>query len=108
MSRRTLETPLHASLVRPILLGGAERELVLINLLAIVVLLLGVGPHPITFLLAALLGSAGHSLLVIAARFDPQMWRVYARHLLYQPFYPALASFEASLAPIHPFHKQPR
>ena len=26
MSRRTLETPLHASLVRPILLGGAERH----------------------------------------------------------------------------------
>ena len=108
MNHRTFETPIHASLVRPILLGGAERELVLINLLAIVVLLLGVGPHPITFLLAALLGSAGHSLLLIAARFDPQMWRVYARHLLYQPFYPALASFKAPLSPIHPFHKQPR
>ena len=108
MSYSSLETPIHASLVRPILLGGAERELVLINLLAIVVLLLGVGPHPITILLAALLGSAGHSLLMIAARFDPQMWRVYARHLLYQPFYPALPSFEAPLSPIHPFHKQPR
>lgn len=108
MTHTTLDTPIHASLVRPILLGGAERELVLINLLAIVVLLLGVGPHPITFLLAALLGSAGHSLLLIAARFDPQMWRVYARHLLYQPFYPALASFAAPLSPIHPFHRQPR
>jgi len=108
LSHSSLETPIHASLVRPILLGGAERELVLINLLAIVVLLLGVGPHPITILLAVLLGSAGHSLLLIAARFDPQMWRVYARHLLYQPFYPALASFDAPLSPIHPFHKQPR
>jgi type IV secretion system protein VirB3 len=108
LSRHSPESPIHPSLVRPILLGGAERELVLVNLLVIVVLLLGVGPHPITFLLAALLGSAGHSLLVLAARFDPQMWKVYARHLLYQPFYPALASFDAPLASVHPFLKQPR
>ncbi len=108
MSRDSLATPIHPSLVRPILLGGAERELVLINLILIVVLVLGVGPHPLTLLLALLLGSAGHSLLVLAARFDPQMWRVYARHVIYQPYYPAAARFDAPLAPVHPFNRRPR
>ena len=108
MSPESLATPIHPSLVRPILLGGAERELVLINVILIVILVLGVGPHPLTFLLALLLGSAGHTLLVLAARFDPQIWRVYARHVIYQPFYPAAASFHAPLAPIHPFNRQPR
>ncbi len=105
MSAR-LETPLHPSLVRPVLLGGAERELVLVNVLAIVVLVLGVGPHPLTLLLAVLLGTAGHSGLVVAARFDPQMWRVYARHLRYRSFYPARALVGAPLLAVHPFHRR--
>ena len=108
MSHDRLTTPLHPSLVRPILLGGAERELVLINVILITVLVLGVGPHPLTFVLAALLGTAGHSVLVLAARFDPQIWRVYARHVLYQPFYPARARFDAPLAPVHAFNLRPR
>ena len=103
-----MTTPLHPSLVRPILLGGAERELVLINVILIIVLVLGVGPHPLTLVLAALLGTAGHSVLVLAARFDPQVWRVYARHVIYQPFYPARASFDAPLAPVHAFNLRPR
>ncbi len=108
MRRADLATPLHPSLVRPILLGGAERELVLINVILIVVLVLGVGPHPLTFVLAAMLGTAGHTLLILAARFDPQIWRVYARHVLYQPFYPARARFDAPLAPVHAFNVSPR
>ncbi len=103
-----MTTPLHPSLVRPILLGGAERELVLINVILIVVLVLGVGPHPLTFVLALALGTIGHSGLVLAARFDPQIWRVYARHVVYQPFYPAQARFDAPLAPVHAFNTAPR
>ncbi len=98
-----LETPLHPSLVRPILLGGAERELVLINAILIAVLLLGIGPHLLTFLTAALLATAGHSILVLAASYDPQMWRVYSRHLAYSTFYPARALYTARPALIHPF-----
>lgn len=101
---KTLETPLHPSLIRPILLGGAERELVVINAIVIAVLLLGIGPHLLTFLTAALLATAGHSALVLAARYDPQMWRVYSRHLLHRTYYPARALYTAPLPPIHPFH----
>lgn len=108
MSPERPTTTIHPSLVRPILLAGAERELVLVNILAIVVLVLGVGPHPLTILLALFLGSIGHSVLVFAARFDSQMWRVYARHVVYQSFYPARGTFDAPLAPVHPFNRRPR
>ncbi len=101
---KSLETPLHPSLIRPILLGGAERDLVLINVILIAVLILGIGPHPLTFLTAALLATAGHSTLVLAARYDPQMWRVYTRHLAYRTYYPARALYTAQAAPVYPFH----
>ncbi len=100
---RSLETPLHPSLIRPILLGGAERELVVVNAIVIAALVLGIGPHPLTFLTAALLATAGHSALVLAASYDPQMWRVYSRHLAYRTYYPARALTTAPPAPIHPF-----
>ena len=103
MSQDALSTPLHPSLIRPILLGGAERDLVLVNGILIVVLVLGIGPHPLTFLLAGLLGTLGHSALVLAARFDPQMWRLYRRHLVYQTFYPARALHQAGVAPVPRF-----
>ncbi len=103
MSAEVLKTPLHPSLVRPILLAGAERELVLINCILIAVLLLGIGPHPLTLAAAALLATAGHSALVLAARYDPQMWRVYSRHLRYRARYPARALICAPVAQVHPF-----
>jgi len=103
-----LETPLHPSLVRPILLAGAERELVLLNAIVITALLLGIGPHPLTLITAALLATAGHSALVLAARFDPQIWRVYARHVVHRSFYPARALYSAPLPPIHAFNATTR
>ena len=103
MSPGELRSALHPSLVRPILLGGAERELAVVNTVAILVLVLGVGPHPLTLMLAGLMGTAGHSTLVLAARFDPQMWRVYSRHLGYRTFYPARALHAAPAAPVRPF-----
>lgn len=108
MRHEDLATPIHASLIRPVLLAGAERELVLVNVILIVVLVLGVGPHPLTFLLAVLMGTLGHTALVFAARFDPQMWKVYARHVTYQPFYPARARFDAPAPPVHPFNRRPQ
>ena len=104
MTRVNDETPLHPSLVRPVLLGGAERELVIVNTITVFALVFGLGPHPLALATAATLATAGHSLLVLAARFDPQMWRVYSRHIHYQGFYPARALFAAPVAVVHPFH----
>ncbi len=108
MTAGALETPLHPSLVRPILLGGAERDLVLLNALAVAVLILGVGPHPLTLLLGGLMATFGQGGLVLAARHDAQMWRVYARHIRYQTYYPARALITAPVAAVHPFHEASR
>lgn len=103
MSPKT-EAPLHPSLLRPVLLAGAERELVIVNTITVFALVFGLGPHPVALATAALLATAGHSLLVLAAGFDPQMLRVYSRHIRYQGFYPARALFHAPTSIIHPFH----
>ena len=95
-------TPLHPSLVRPVLLGGAERELVLVNTVTVIALVLGLGPHLASLGLAALLATVGHSALVLAARYDAQMFRVYARHIHYQAFYPARALHGAPVAVVVP------
>ena len=108
MRRDIRKTSLHPSLIRPILLGGAEREPVLVNAILIFALVLGVGPHPLTFLLAVTLGTLGHSTLVWAARHDSQIWKVYSRHLRYRRFYPARARFDAQLFHIHPFNERQR
>ena len=95
-------TPIHQSLVRPILLAGAERRLAILNWLFMAALIFGVGLHLYTLALATLLGTVGHWGLRQAAKFDPQLSEVYVRHLHYQRFYPPCAGVTAPVAPIHP------
>jgi len=95
-------TPIHQSLVRPILLAGAERRLAILNWLFMAALIFGVGLHLYTLALATLLGTVGHWELRQAAKFDPQLSEVYVRHLHYQRFYPPRASVTAPVAPVHP------
>ncbi len=109
MKRRELRTvPLHSSLTRPILLGGAERDLVIIETSVIVALLLGVGFHLSSLGLALFLGTVGHRILVWIGRQDPQATRVYARHRRYQPFYPAAAAVGAPLGRVPVFRGDTR
>ena len=96
-------TPLHQSLVRPILLAGGERELVLVNLILIFALVLGVGPNPVTLTVAGLLATLGHGAMVRLAKYDPQGWRVLARHFRYRDHYPARAHPAAPTVPAHGF-----
>ena len=103
MERSRHRTPIHPSLVRPILLAGGERELVLINVVLIFALVLGVGPNPVTLGLAGVLATAGHGALVALAKVDPQGWRVFARHFQYRDFYPARAHPFARGRHVHPF-----
>ena len=89
-------TPIHQSLSRPLLLAGAERALVLVNGTLIAALIFGVGVHWASLGMAALLATLGHWALTRAARHDPQLSRIYVRHVRYQEYYPARA---AVLAP---------
>ena len=98
--KRTL--PLHPSLTRPVLLAGAERELVLVNVIMMTALILGVGWHPASVGTALLLATVGHWGLVQAAKVDPQLCRIYLRHLRYPAYWPAQGRVSAQPAWIWP------
>ncbi|MDX1722336.1 MAG: VirB3 family type IV secretion system protein [Pseudomonas sp.] len=71
------EVPLHRSLAEPILLGGAPRNVAILNgtLAAVVGLGLQLWIPGLVFWLV------GHSLAVWGARLDPQFLQVFARHI---------------------------
>jgi type IV secretory pathway TrbD component len=86
---------IHQSLVRPVLLAGAERALAIANWIMATALILGAGQW-YTAILGALLATVGHWALVQAAKIDAQLSQVYIRHWRYpQKCYPARASIWA-------------
>ena len=75
------EVPLHRSLAEPILLGGAPRNVAILNgTLAAVV---GLGLQ--LWIPGLVLWLVGHSLAVWGARLDPQFLQVFARHIKQHP-----------------------
>ena len=74
---------IHQSLVRPVLLAGAERPLAIANWITAAALILG-GGQWYTAILGALLATAGHWLLVQLAKIDPELSQVYIRHIRYR------------------------
>ncbi|HBL26510.1 MAG TPA: conjugal transfer protein [Acidobacteria bacterium] len=83
--------PVHPSLTRPVLFGGAERELAILEGTLIAALLFGVGLHGLTVAIAALIAFGVHPLLVLAAKNDAQMFRIYLRSIAHQDAYLARA-----------------
>jgi type IV secretion system protein VirB3 len=71
------EAPIHRALVEPILLGGAPRSLAIVNGTAAAALGLGLQQ----WLAGLLLWLVGHSLMVFAAKRDPDFAPILARHL---------------------------
>lgn len=94
--------PIHPSLTRPLLLAGAERELVLVNGTIIAALIFGVGAHWASLTMAGLLATVGHWALTRAATHDPHLSRIYVRHIRYQAAYPAQARVQAPPAYVYP------
>lgn len=87
-SRGLRHTPFHRVLYRSNLLFGCDRELVLISLL----LTCGIPLASINFfsMLISITFSLGIvSLLRLMAKSDPEMRKVYWRHIHYQDYYPA-------------------
>ena len=83
---------IHQSLTRPLLLAGAERAPAIANWITAAAIFFGGGLHWYTVTISALLVTVGHWALVQAANFDPQLSRVYVRHIRYQDYYPARAA----------------
>jgi type IV secretion system protein VirB3 len=71
------ETPIHASLVQPILMGGAPRGIAILNGTLAAAVGLGLQQWPVGIALWAI----GHSVAVFAARRDPDFAGVLLRHL---------------------------
>jgi len=88
MNEQPRTIPIHASLMRPILLIGAERELVLISAILAAVLVFS-----LERLLFTVVGVVfwGLSLAALqrAAKADSQLSRVYVRHARYRAYYAA-------------------
>jgi type IV secretion system protein TrbD len=88
MNEQPRTIPIHISLIRPILLMGAERELVLTSAIIAAVLVMS-----IERLLFAVVGAVFWALslaaLQRAAKADPQFSRVYLRHTRYRAYYAA-------------------
>lgn len=82
-----LTATFHSSLIRPILLAGADRNLVMINITCITTLIFGVGIHWTTIFLAAFFAVFGHLALIKLAKFDPLFFQLYLRHIRYRDFY---------------------
>jgi type IV secretion system protein VirB3 len=71
------EAPIHRALVEPILLGGAPRSLAIVN--GTVAAALGLGLQQ--WLAGLVVWLVGHSLMVFAAKRDPDFAPILARHL---------------------------
>lgn len=90
----TRRIPIHSSLLRPQLLGGAERELAIVNATLVAALIFGVG-GVIGIGMGLVLGTTIHFMLTIAAKKDEKGMAVYRRQIHQQNFYAASAWVDA-------------
>ena len=92
---------IHQSLTRPLFIAGAERAPALANWITAAGILFGGGLHWYTIVASAAMVTLGHWALMQAAKFDPELSRVYLRHVRYQRLYPARASVTARPARVY-------
>jgi type IV secretion system protein TrbD len=78
------EVPVHRALTQPILIGGAPRELAILNGTITAALVLG-----LQSILALPIGIVLHVLAVAAAKNDPYFLAVFKRHLAQKAYYEA-------------------
>ncbi|HVZ42784.1 MAG TPA: conjugal transfer protein TrbD [Ramlibacter sp.] len=91
--------PFHSSLNRSHLLLGGERTLVMMTGLTVITLVFSAGFQLYAVMLGAALWAVAHALLVKLAKADPDMSRIYQRHLQYRPYYMPRGCVHAVLLP---------
>ena len=101
MNTQLRRLPFHRSLLRPLLLAGGERMLVLTNCMIMAMLILGVGLNEFTIAVTFILATFGQWCLVQIAKADPQMSEIYLRHIKYQTFYSAQTSVHCKKTSIY-------
>jgi len=96
-SPRTL--PIHPSFLQPLLIMGAERELVIVTAVLAAMLIFSVANLYLA-LLGLALWIACIAVFQRVAKADPQMSRVYVRHARYRRYYPACAHASAPFSDV--------
>ncbi len=76
------EVPLHRSLTEPMLLGGAPRNVAILN--GTLAAAIGIGMQ--LWIAGLVLWITGHTAAVWAARKDPQFMDVLLRHVRHKPY----------------------
>jgi type IV secretion system protein TrbD len=99
MNEKPRALTIHRALIRPVLLMGAERELVLITGITAAVFVLSL-QRPLFALVGVILWLVGLAVLQRAAKADPEISRVYLRHLRYRPYYAAQSHMTARVSEI--------
>ena len=88
MNDQARTVAIHLSLIRPILLLGAERELVLLSGVVAAILVMSLQRVVFT-VIGVVVWITSVALLQRAAKADPQLSRVYLRQTRYRGYYPA-------------------
>lgn len=86
--------PIHSALLRPNLLAGGERELVILNTIIAAVLIFGVGGE-MGIVMGAVIWTIMHFALVQLARRDPDFRAIFSRQIHQQKVYSAAADPDA-------------
>jgi len=79
---------IHTSLIRPVLLAGAEPAVVIVETCVVFALLFVVGIHLVTIAIALFWLTIVHGVMVWVAKQEPQMTALYVRSLTARDFYP--------------------
>ena len=93
-------TPIFPSLWKPILLGGAPRRFVIVEVILSLSLIFLVGLSCSALLIVALFTAIVHPILVYFAARDTLAAEVYLRSLGYRDFYPAASSLRQRPLPV--------
>lgn len=83
------EIPIHQSLVKPLLLAGGDRELVLMNIVGQAGALFMMGLSVFSIALVLVAGGTIHVVLVLMGKKDPLMREAWMAFRVFRPFYPA-------------------
>ena len=86
--------PIHQALLQPLLLLGAERELVIVAAVTTAMLVFTLA-NAYFAVAGAILWILSVAALQRLAKIDEQMSRVYVRHVRYGRYYPATAHLGA-------------
>jgi type IV secretion system protein TrbD len=88
--------PIRRSIIRPHMVMGGERELVLGAALVGAIIFVS-GSNALTAVLGVLFWLASIAALQRMGKRDPSMSRVYLRHLNYRGYYPASLSLHSQV-----------